>query len=64
MVNLSENPCHTPPLDPVTNICGVCDMKISLNFRVSQPTSFRSANRTARHGFGNSSGLVGMNLLA
>ena len=33
-------------------------------FRLSQPTSSLSANRTARHGFGNSSGLVGMNLLA
>ena len=29
MVNLSEKPCHTPPSEGVTNICGVCDMKIS-----------------------------------
>jgi hypothetical protein len=30
--------------------------------RLSQATTFRSANRTARHGFGNSSGLAGNKL--
>ena len=53
-----------PPSDPAANIYGLSGIKKHPIFRVSQPVSSRSANRTARHGFGNSSGLVEMKLLA
>ena len=53
-----------PPLSVRHRGSGVAAMKNNRFFPLFQPTSSRSANRTARHGFGNSSGLVGMNLLA
>ena len=57
-------PMPYPPSDPAAKIYGLGGIKKQPIFRLSQPTSSRSAKRTARHGFGNSSGLVGMNLLA
>ena len=47
MVDLSEKPCRTPPSVSAASWYGLGGIKKQPIFRLSQPISSRSANRTA-----------------